>query len=95
MKTCVEVYHHICDNLDQNLDSPECREIRKHLGECPDCTAYLDTLRQTVRLFRAIPPPPLPRNLLSRLDRLIMATRKPGPRRRAKSRAGKRSSRRT
>ena len=60
MKTCRKVYRHICENLDQNLDSPQCREIKKHLESCPDCLAYLDSLKKTIRFYRAMPEPKLP-----------------------------------
>lgn len=49
---CIEVVRHVCDNLDEGLNSPRCREIRRHLQKCPNCTAYLDSLKKTVYLFR-------------------------------------------
>jgi hypothetical protein len=71
MKRCADVYQHICDNLDQDLNSAECMEIRKHLEGCPDCRAYLDSLKQTVFLYRSIPFPHVPRRLHTRLIRAI------------------------
>ncbi len=52
---CNEAYRFICDNLDQSVDSPECRAIRRHLEECPDCRLYLDSLKKTVTLYRLEP----------------------------------------
>jgi predicted anti-sigma-YlaC factor YlaD len=49
---CSEVSKHICDNLDSRLDSPQCREIRRHIHECPNCYAYLDSVKKTVHLYR-------------------------------------------
>ncbi len=57
MLTCRTVYRHICDNLDESLFSPRCRAIRKHLSECPGCSAYLATLKTTVQLYRHLPLP--------------------------------------
>jgi hypothetical protein len=54
---CEQVYLHICDNLDQKIDSPQCRQIKQHLEACPDCQAYLDSLKKTVALYRALPVP--------------------------------------
>lgn len=54
---CKDAYKYICDNLDQKVDSPECRAIRKHLEQCPDCSAYLQSLRETVLLYRAVQTP--------------------------------------
>ncbi len=71
MSTCKHVYEHICENLDQELDSPQCREIKKHLEACPDCMAYLDSLKKTVSLYRAVPAPKVPRSVHARLIKVI------------------------
>ncbi len=67
---CSDVFRYICENLDENLDSPECREIRKHIKDCPDCVAYLDSLKKTVKLYRICPDPVLP----ARVRRQLYAT---------------------
>jgi anti-sigma factor (TIGR02949 family) len=96
MKTCVEVYKHICDNLDRELDSPECREIRRHIGTCPECRAYLDSMKQTVVLYRSIPTPGVPRSLHSRIMKSIPIAPPPrrkraaSPRRKASPKSRKR-----
>lgn len=54
---CREVFTHICENLDQDLASPRCRDIRKHLDGCPDCSIYLDSLKKTITLYRKYPKP--------------------------------------
>ncbi len=71
MKQCDRVYRHICDNLDQSLDSPRCREIKKHLEGCPDCRAYLASMKQTVSLYHSLPAPRPSRALHARLLRAI------------------------
>jgi anti-sigma factor RsiW len=77
---CDHVYLHICDNLDENLNSPRCREIKAHLHECPDCQAYLDSLKKTIALYRAIPEPSLPARAHSRLMKSLTALEgPPGP----------------
>ena len=72
---CSDVYRHICDNLDQRLGTRRCAEIKRHLGACPDCRAYLDSLKATVRLYRSLPSPPLPKGAH---ERLISALRECG-----------------
>lgn len=57
---CDSVCMHICDNLDEDINSPRCRAIRAHLEECPSCRAYLDSMKKTITLFRAMPDPPVP-----------------------------------
>lgn len=54
---CKGIYKHICENLDEDLGSPKCREIKRHLEACPDCQAFLDALKKTVLLYRAMPTP--------------------------------------
>jgi len=54
---CGNVVKYICDNLDEGLNSRRCREIRKHLKNCPNCTAYLDSLKKTVLLYKRIRKP--------------------------------------
>ncbi len=54
---CKEATTYVCEYLDEQVDSPRCRQIRKHLQECPDCTAYLYGLKKTITLYRALPNP--------------------------------------
>jgi hypothetical protein len=54
---CRDIAHHICENLDEKIDSPLCREIKKHLQECPDCSGNLVSLKKTIKLYRRYPTP--------------------------------------
>ena len=47
-----KTFHEICDYLGGDLDSPFCKEVRDHLDSCPECKIYLDSIKQTVYLFR-------------------------------------------
>jgi hypothetical protein len=49
---CNEVAKYVCENLDEQLNSRKCREIKKHLQSCPKCTQQLDSLKKTVFLYR-------------------------------------------
>lgn len=66
-QTCRDVFKHICNNLDKDLNSSECRIIKKHLDDCPDCTVYMNNLKQTIELFRAYPEPRLSKSGRERL----------------------------
>lgn len=57
---CGDVYLHICDHLDEDINSERCRLIRQHLATCPHCTEYLKSIKQTITLYRALPPPRIP-----------------------------------
>jgi len=52
-----DVMNRICDDLELSSNSRRCAEIKKHLKECRDCTAYLDSVRKTITLYRNYPPP--------------------------------------
>jgi len=77
---CKEVYLHICDNLDADLNSARCREILRHLGACPDCAAFLDSVRKTVTFYQSFPSPKVPRkahrNLVHTISRAWGPSRK-------------------
>ena len=49
---CKGAYKYICENLDADMKSPKCRAIKKHLDACPDCAAYLDSLKKTILLYK-------------------------------------------
>ncbi len=42
----------ICEKVDQDLSSPTCRKLREHLSSCPLCSAYYDSLKETILLYR-------------------------------------------
>ena len=47
-----ETFHKLCDDLSTDIDAKLCDEVKEHLKDCPDCKVYVDTLRQTVYLYR-------------------------------------------
>ena len=57
---CLKILRGLSAYLDDELAGDVCREIRKHLGACPNCEGFLDSLRQTVTLCRHVEPPPSP-----------------------------------
>ncbi len=82
---CSEVYLHICDNLDEEINSPRCREIRDHLEACPDCQAYLTSLKKTIVLYKSLPVPRVSREA----HRALLATIKEISRPTHRTRCGK------
>jgi len=71
MNHCKEAYRHICENLDQDINSPQCRQIKRHLEGCPNCRAYLETLRKTITLYRVAPAPELSSSVKKKLLKSI------------------------
>ncbi len=50
--SCKEVMNHICDNLGEELNSPKCAAIKKHLDECPDCIQYFNSVEKTIEFYK-------------------------------------------
>jgi hypothetical protein len=56
---CRDVASHVQKELDERLRLEAFRRIRAHLEICPNCIAYLDSLKRMVRLYRRAPIPRL------------------------------------
>ncbi|MCS7081640.1 MAG: zf-HC2 domain-containing protein [Bacteroidetes bacterium] len=68
--SCRQYIEQLCEHFEEALDRPECARLREHLEACPECRAYLDSLRQTIRLYRQLrhqAPEDLCRRLLQML----------------------------
>ena len=48
--TCRELVEFLMDYLDGVLPEPERSCFEEHLGECPDCVAYLASYQEAIRL---------------------------------------------
>lgn len=46
------VLKEVCDYLGQDLNSPQCEALRKHLRACPECDVYFDTIKKTILMYR-------------------------------------------
>jgi hypothetical protein len=57
--TCKQVFRQMCDTLGADISSPQCQALRAHVKECPNCTAYLASLKTTVDLYGSYPTPKL------------------------------------
>jgi anti-sigma factor RsiW len=56
---CMDLLRQLSAYIDDELPSDICREIRRHLGACPNCEVFIASLRQTVTLCRHRPAPQL------------------------------------
>ena len=68
---CPDVLQHICEELDTRLTSAQCREIKRHLAKCPNCTAYLDSLKKTISLYATYPDVRLPKKSRHKLFAIL------------------------
>jgi anti-sigma factor RsiW len=64
---CLGILRQLSAYIDDELARDICREIRRHLGACPNCEVFVSSLRQTVSLCRHRPVPSL-----STIDRSLM-----------------------
>ncbi len=65
--TCHDLLDGLSDYLDGEASTELCAEIERHLAECGKCRIVVDTLRQTVTLYRRLPKPVMPARARERL----------------------------
>lgn len=68
---CQEIFEALSDYIDEELAERKCREIERHLKTCHNCRVVVDTLRQTIALYHAIPSQRLPDEVRLRLHKII------------------------
>jgi anti-sigma factor RsiW len=75
--TCQELVEFLMNYLDGALSEAERSLFEEHLGECPDCVAYLATYQDAVRLGKAVcaGEGPVPAEVPEDLVRAILAAR--------------------
>jgi len=56
---CVDLLRQLSAYIDDELPSDICREIRRHLGACPNCEVFIASLQHTVTLCQHHPAPQL------------------------------------
>lgn len=56
---CLHILQRLSAYIDDELASNVCEEIRRHLGACPNCEVFVESLRHTVTLCRHRPSPVL------------------------------------
>jgi anti-sigma factor RsiW len=56
---CVKILQRLSAYLDDELTAEVCKEVRAHMGACPKCEIFLDSLRQTISLCRHFEASPL------------------------------------
>ena len=64
---CQHLLADLSDYLDGEAAAEVCAEIERHLAECADCRAVVDTLRKTIYLYHTLPQPALSQDARARL----------------------------
>ena len=42
----------ICEQLGEDIDEEICAEVAEHMAQCPDCRMQIDSVKETVHLYR-------------------------------------------
>ena len=77
--TCRELNGFLDDYLDGSLATQTRATFDAHIGECPECAAYLESYAATIRLAKAAVVEfdrPLPAGVPEELVQAILAARK-------------------
>ena len=72
--TCTDVMHHAGEDLDELLAGDVYARIRHHLDHCPNCEAYIDSLKKVVKLYRRYPDQHLGNTVRKRLHAVVSLT---------------------
>ena len=68
---CAQLEAQLPDYLDGEAKDAVCRAIEAHLASCDDCRVVVDTLKQTITLYRAAPRENVPHDVHARLVRVL------------------------
>ena len=69
---CLNILKQLSAYLDNDLSADVCAEIRTHIGACPNCEVFVESLRQTIRLCQHHPAHSLTTTERSQLRRDIL-----------------------
>lgn len=72
---CRKLHELLSDYLDHELKDAVCRELDKHLEDCPDCQVHVDSVRKVIHLYRQATPEQLPVDIRIRLQDVIRRAR--------------------
>lgn len=59
-ENCKEVFATLSQYLDLELPPDACREVERHLEDCPPCIEFAESLRKTIELCHAYEPAAMP-----------------------------------
>ena len=77
--TCHEVIDFLMEYLSGELSASERAEFEQHLADCPDCSAYLKSYEETIKLGKAVfadLDAPAPQDVPEELVQAILASRR-------------------
>ena len=66
-ETCADLLGQLSAYIDGDLDPELCHALETHMAGCENCRTVVDTLGETVHLYRALPPATVSATLSARL----------------------------
>ena len=78
--TCEQVTGLILEYVSEDLDRATTRAFRSHLRECPDCVAFLNTYKKSIRTARSLRYQEIPAELQRRVRAFLTERITPSPR---------------
>lgn len=49
---CKKLLEELSNYIDHDIDTKICEDIEKHIDGCSPCQVFIETLRETVKVFR-------------------------------------------
>ncbi|MFQ5709836.1 MAG: hypothetical protein ACE5HO_20470 [bacterium] len=46
----------ICEELGEEMDSPACQALHEYIKTCPNCQAFVDSVKKTIKLYQDYSP---------------------------------------
>jgi anti-sigma factor RsiW len=77
MMNCKDVVDLLTDYLANELPQKDVAGIRMHLAGCPNCNAFLDSLKTTVQWTRSLKPEDIPPEVVERLHAFLRSKTPP------------------
>lgn len=68
---CQEVVDLLSDYIDGDCPPDVSASIETHLADCPDCIAFVNTLRKSVVMAKALSYSDIPKEVRMRLERVL------------------------
>ncbi|RMH78239.1 MAG: hypothetical protein D6681_20310 [Calditrichaeota bacterium] len=75
-----KIVDELCNYLGYDFDSPMCKELHEHVQNCPECRAYIESIKKTVKICQTVyKVEPLPEEVKQELLRKLQQKKHPSP----------------
>jgi RNA polymerase sigma-70 factor (ECF subfamily) len=65
------MFARLSEYIDNELDEITCRDIERHIANCPPCQVCLATLKRTVAICENLKDQPVPKDFSKKLKDMI------------------------